>query len=239
MTVFEPFLSDRLRPLDSPKLSDEAFLILREAIINGKFPPGTRLVEQSLAQQLGISRIPVREAIQQLVDEGLVVKEPRRGAYVQSYSDAELEEVYSLRVVLEGFVIERVMANWSDQARAELQVIVDRMTQAAQAGDKKLVSDLDTKFHETLWELANHQILLEVVSSLRIRITHFLVKANAAISGDAVDAHVQSHQILLDCLNSGDVEAAKAKITEHILGGKRRIKTVYKTVAEDNYNGTS
>ena len=238
MTAFEPSLSDGLRPLDSPKLSDEAFLRLREAIINGEFPPGTRLVEQNVAKRLGISRIPVREAIQRLIDEGLVVKEPRRGAYVQSYSEEELEEVYSLRVVLERFVIERVMANWSNEARATLQAIVDGMVQAARAGDKKQVSNLDTKFHETLWDLANHKILLEVVSSLRIRITHFLVQANIAISEDALDAHVQSHQILLDCLNSGDIEVAKAKITEHIMGGRQRIKTVYKTAAKDKDNGT-
>ena len=146
----------------------------------------------------------------------------------------ELEEVYSLRVVLECFVIERVMGNWSGEARAKLQAIVESMVQAAQSGDKTQVSDLDTKFHETLWNLANHRILLEVVSSLRIRITRFLVKANTAISRDELDAHVQAHQILLDYLNSGDVKAAQAKITEHILGGKRRIKKVYKTAPEDN-----
>lgn len=217
----------KLRPLDNPKLSDEAFATLREAIISGLLPPGTRLVEQELAKQLGISRVPIREAIQQLADEGLVVKEPRRGAYVQPYSEEELEEIYSLRIVLERFVIERVMANWSIEAKTQLQAIVEAMVQAAEAGDKLQVSQLDTKFHETLWDLANNNLLLEVVSGLRVRIIRFLTEANTTISPDELNAHAETHQSVLDALSNGNVEAAKTRITEHILGGKKRIKAYY------------
>lgn len=223
----------KLNPLHNPMLSDEAVTTLRKAIINGVLPPGTRLVERDIAEQLGISRIPVREAIQQLADEGLVVKEPRRGAYVQPYSEEELEEIYSLRIVLERFVIERVMANWSLEVKGKLQAIVQAMRQAAATGNKLQVFQLDTEFHETLWALADHQLLLEVVSGLRTRITRLLSRANATLSAEQVSTHVESHQALLDILASGDVEAAKARITSHILGGKMRVK------ADDNPNNGS
>lgn len=235
----------KLRPLDNPKLSDVAFATLREAIISGFFPPGTRLVEQEIAEQLGISRIPIREAIQQLADEGLVAKEPRRGAYVQSYSEEDLEEVYSLRIVLERFVIERVMLNWSTTAKAQLQVIVDDMRAAAQAGDKRQVSYLDTKFHETLWHLASHKMLLDLVSELRVRIIRFLEEANTTISADELITHAETHQSVLNALSNGDVKAAKVRITEHILGGKKRIKAFYKshyrnqTIPEESTNQDS
>lgn len=228
MAVPGSLLIPKLRPLDNPKLSDVAFVTLREAILSGLFPPGTHLVEQAIAEQLRISRIPVREAIQQLADEGLVVKEPRRGAYVQPYSEEELEEIYSLRIVLERFVIERVMANWSTEARTQLQAIVEAMKQAAKAGDKMLVSHLDAKFHETLWDLADHNLLLEVVSELRVRMIRFLAEANTTISPDELNAHAETHQSVLDALNNGNVEAAKTRITEHILGGKKRIKAYYR-----------
>jgi DNA-binding GntR family transcriptional regulator len=228
MVNTESPLTAKLHPLDNPKLSDVAFVTLREAIISGLFPPGTHLVEQDIAEQLRISRIPVREAIQQLADDGLVVKEPRRGAYVQPYSEADLEEIYSLRIVLERFVIERVMANWSTEAKAQLQAIVDAMVQAAKAGDKLQVSQLDTKFHETLWDLASHNLLLEVVSELRVRIIRFLAEANTTLSPDELHAHAETHQSVLDALSNGAVEAAKTRITEHILGGQKRIKAYYK-----------
>ena len=229
-------LITKLHPLNNPKLSDVAFTTIREAIISGLFPPGTRLVEQDLAEQMGISRIPVREAIQQLAEEGLVAKEPRRGAYVQSYSEEELEEIYSLRIVLERFVIERVMANWSTAAQAQLQNIVNEMMQAAKAANKLQVSQLDTKFHETLWDLAHHNLLLEVVSELRVRIIRFLAEANSTISTDELSAHAATHQSVLDALSKGNVEAAKTRITEHILGGQKRIKAFYKAnyASEEN-----
>jgi DNA-binding GntR family transcriptional regulator len=218
----------KLRPLtNQSKLSDEAAMYLREAIVNGTLPPGTHLVEQEIAKQLGISRIPVREAIQKLAEEGLVLKEPRKGAYVQPYSDVELEEIYSLRVVLERFVIERVIANWSEQAANQLQKIADSMLKAANAGNKRRVSELDKVFHETLWELAEHNLLLEVVSGLRARITRFLREANIALTPDALTTHAEGHQKLVDILQSGNVETAKTKITLHILGAKNRIKAYY------------
>lgn len=237
MTNTTSLLAPKLRPLVNPKLSDIAFASLREAIINGLFPPGTRLVEQDIAEQLGISRIPVREAIQMLVDEGLMIKEPRRGAYVPTYSEVELEEIYSLRIVLERFVIERVMANWSPQAKTRLQAIVDAMEQAAEAGDKLQVSQLDTKFHETLWDLANHHLLLELVSELRVRIIRFLAEANTTLSPSELTAHAQTHQSVLDALSSGNIEAAKTRITEHILGGQKHIKAYYRAYYEGKDNG--
>jgi DNA-binding GntR family transcriptional regulator len=217
-----------LRPLGTQtNLSQEVANRLREAIQNGKLLPGTRLVEREIAEQLGISRMPVREAIQQLVEDGLLIKEPRRGAYVHTYSEKELGEISSLRVVLERFVIERVIANWSEQSASRLESIVDAMAQAAKANDIRKVYELDFEFHHMLWTLTDHSLLLEVVAGLRDRINRFLLEATSALSPDAMGAHIEIHRHLLVILNSGDVQAAQEEISHHILLARDRIKAHY------------
>ncbi len=217
---------DLLNPVSQRTLGDEAAERLRSAIRSGTLPPGTRLVERELAERLGISRIPIREAIQQLVEEGLVKKIPHRGTFVYAPSYDELEEIASLRVVLERFVVERVMAHWQPHQEAYLRQIVEDMWHAASQEDRQRVFELDTQFHYALWQIADHSILLEVVSGLRSRISRFLYEATIALPPSELEAHVAGHEDFIETLKSGDMMVAKNAITdEHILGAKDRILT--------------
>jgi DNA-binding GntR family transcriptional regulator len=214
-----------LGPVSQRTLGDEAAERLRSAIRNGTLPPGTRLVERELAQHLGVSRIPIREAIQQLVEEGLVKKIPHRGTFVYVPSYRELEEIASLRVVLERFVVERVMAHWRADHEAHLVQIVQEMWQAACQEDRQRVYELDTEFHHTLWKIADHGILIEVVSELRSRISRFLYEATIALPSSELEMHVAGHGEFIKVLKDGNVIAAKDAISEHILAAKERILT--------------
>ncbi len=217
-----------LEPIkQSESLSDEVARRLRSAIKGGDFPPGTHLVEQEIAKQLLVSRMPVRIAIQKLIDEGLVIKEPRRGAFVHTFSSKELNEVYSIRVALERLVVQYALSNWSNQVEAELEGIVGQMRQAASAGDRQKGFELDSRFHSILWQLSQHSILIEVVSSLRSRISRFLVEANNVLSPTELNHHVEAHQTLVNVLNKGDIERAKDAIADHILDAHERIKKYY------------
>src|SRR5215475_9332061 len=138
------------QPLPDHSLSDAVAERLRADIMSGVYAPGDRLVERRLAQRFGVSHIPLREALARLVEEGLVERLPRRGARVASLSPRMLEEISSLRVVLEQFVIRRVQGRFTPKARADLQAIVDRMTRAAKKQDLALVHELDQQFHEYL-----------------------------------------------------------------------------------------
>jgi DNA-binding GntR family transcriptional regulator len=216
---------DLLGPVSQRTLGDEAAERLRSAIRNGALPPGTRLVERELAERLGVSRIPVREAIQQLVEEGLVKKIPHRGTFVYAPSYEELEEMASLRVILEQFVVERVMARWRLDHEARLGQIVQEMWQAAAQEDRQRVYELDTEFHRTLWQIADHNILIEVVSELRSRISRFLYEATIALPSSELKMHVAGHEEFIRVLKGGDVIAAKNTVSEHILAAKDRILT--------------
>lgn len=220
--------STRLKPVAQRTLSDEVTDRLRTAIRDGALQPGARLVEQELAEFLAVSRIPVREAIQRLVEEGLVHKTPHRGAYVYLPSASEIEEISSLRVVLERFVVERVLARWRPENEAGLQAIVAAMHHAAEQGNSQQVYELDYRFHHTLWKIADHSIMLEVVSSMRARISRFLYEATNVLSPNELSTHVDGHDVLIAILKSGDVAAAQAGITQHILGAKNRVLTYCK-----------
>jgi DNA-binding GntR family transcriptional regulator len=174
---------------------------------------------------LGMSRIPIREAIQRLVEEGLVVKTPHRGTFVYVPTRAEIEEISSLRVVLERFVIERVMDHWQPEHENRLRQIVNDMRQAATQNDLQQVCEQDFLFHSALWEIAKHSLLLEVVSSLRSRINRFLHEANNALTTSQLDMHINSHDDLIEVLKSGDNMRAKEVFAHHVLGAKDRILT--------------
>ncbi len=217
-----------LEPIkQSENLSDEVARRLRGAIKGGYLAPGTHLVEQELAENLRVSRMPVRIAIQKLIDEGLVFKEPRRGAYVHTFSSVELDEVYSIRVALEKLVVQYAAPNWSDEVESELETIVSQMRQAAAAGDRQNGFELDSRFHSILWELSQHSILIEVVSSLRSRISRFLAEANNVLSPTELNHHVEAHQDLINVLKQGEIERAKDAIADHILDAHERIRRYY------------
>ena len=218
----------RMEPIRQPEnLSEEVAKRLRRAIKGGHLQPGTHLVEQDIAQQFRVSRMPVRIAIQKLIDEGLVIKEPRRGAFVHTYSAKELDEVTSIRITLELMVVEFALPNWSAAVEAELESIVDQMFAAANDGDRQAIFELDVKFHSLLWELSEHAILIEVVSSLRSRISRFLAEANDRVSPTELMQHVATHRELVDVLKQRDIPKAKAAMTEHIWNSRERISANY------------
>lgn len=218
-------LLGEISPVKTRTLSDEVADRLRNAIRSGSIPAGSRLIEQELAEQLGVSRVPVREAIQKLVDEGIVRKAAHRGAYVYLPNRREIDEISSLRVVLECFVVERVVHNWNAAHEAALRHIVAEMHLGMQEGNYQRVYEQDYAFHHMLWEIADHSILLEIVSSLRMRVSRFIYVATSALPKERANRHVDSHAELIDILQRGDVAAAQTEITQHILAAKERILT--------------
>jgi DNA-binding GntR family transcriptional regulator len=214
-----------LQPVAQRTLSDEAADRLKAAIRSGALPPGARLIERDLAERLGMSRIPIREAIGRLVEEGLVRKLPHRGAVVYIPTRAEIEEISSLRVVLERFVAERVVERWQPIHEEQLRAIVDAMRAAGTQRDLQQLYAEDYRFHFTLWEIAEHSLMLEVLVGLRARISRFLYEANGALDGAELDHHINSHDDLIEVLKSGDALRAKAEFTRHVLGAKDRVLT--------------
>ncbi|MDR6867087.1 DNA-binding GntR family transcriptional regulator [Microbacterium resistens] len=195
---------------------------LRAAIHSGELMPGERLVERKLAERLGVSHIPVREALTRLAEERLVVREPRRGARVAELTAQDLEEISSLRIVLEQFMALRVQERWNAASAERLQGIIDAM-EAADVGDMAEVLRQDRAFHEALADLSEHRFVRELTAQLRGRIAGFIHAANAALPPEEQAEHVRSHRIILEAIASGDADAVREVIAEHVTRAVERI----------------
>ncbi len=220
-------------PLPDQSLADAVVDRLRAAISSGMYAPGERLVERRLAHEFGISHIPLREALARLTEEGLVVRLPRRGARVASLTPRMLEEVSSLRVVLEQFVVRRLKGRFTPEAHAGLQQIVDQMLLAADQHDLVRVHELDQQFHQRLWELTDNSLLMEVAAQMRSRTSHFYRAAAASLAPDELRRHAYSHQELLDVIASGDLRAAERAMAKHVEDAARRIVDAQVTRMEE------
>jgi DNA-binding GntR family transcriptional regulator len=200
---------------------------LRGAILSGYFGPGERLGEELLARSMGVSRGPVREALVQLEREGLVVIRRNRGAFVAQLSREDLEEVQSLRLVIEPLAVRRAILYASAQELDELQRIVDAMVAMdPEAITEHDAADLDIRFHDLIYRAAKHRRLYDCWSNLRPQIHIVLLNRNVAHE-DFREYLVTSHQQIADSIRTGDELAAVAIIEDHLKGSYERVVQSY------------
>ncbi|NLK08565.1 MAG: GntR family transcriptional regulator [Firmicutes bacterium] len=166
----------RLAPieLDTYKpLRDIVFEALRDAIIAGQLRPGERLMEVQIADELGVSRTPVREAIRKLELEEFVVMVPRKGAYVAGISIKDIVDVFEIRRALEGLAAELAAERMTEAEIDKLEQIVDKTAETAKQLDVVSAVDMDTGFHEVLYEASRNQRLSGMLYHLREQIHRF------------------------------------------------------------------
>lgn len=207
----------------TPTLADAVSDALREAILSGRFAPGARLVEANMARELQVSRGSVREALGVLANEGLVVTLPRHGKFVQPLDATTIDEVYSLRTVLEPFAIERVIARASEAIHRQLQESFDGIVQAVNTRDRVVVAHEDIAFHEAIFVLADHARLWRAWADIRgtLQIMFNVTTATHLALADAVE----QHQAILDVVLAGDAALARLIIEEHIRHAWERART--------------
>jgi DNA-binding GntR family transcriptional regulator len=192
-------------PLTTQTLRDQVVRRIAKAISTGHLKPGERLVEQDLATELNTSRAPIREAIRELVDRGLLVSTPRRGTFVASWSTASITEAYMLRGVLEEIAFRLVIHKASDAALEQLQLIVERMSQAALAGNMAEVALEDIAFHRCIVEMTGQHHLIRLWASLGVEAV--IVFSSRKTDPALVPAE---HQEMLDTIKRRDADAAIA-----------------------------
>lgn len=216
--------SSRVRPIASTvNLAEQVCERLREAIESGVYPPGMRLVERRLSEDLNVSHVPIREALARLEREGLVERRPRRGCMVAELSEKSLDDISDLRIVLEGYVIERTLQNWRPSDEESFRRVVAQMHEAGEKGNTLRLFKLDVRFHELLWERSDNPPLQDIVAQLRSRINVFLRAANSSLDPEQLLHHADAHELLLNEILSGDLARAKEAMAEHIKEARDRI----------------
>jgi DNA-binding GntR family transcriptional regulator len=196
---------------------------LRAAILNGYFDPGARLPEESLARTMGVSRGPIREALAQLEREGLIVIRRNRGAFVAQLSREDLEEVYTLRVAIERLAVQRAVQFATEQALAEMQAVVDRISERMAHGiTEQEAAELDLHFHDLIYRAANHRRLHETWTNLCPQIHVLLLNRNVAHE-DFREFVVPSHQAIVDAIRARNDVLAVELTMEHLHGSYERV----------------
>jgi DNA-binding GntR family transcriptional regulator len=208
------------KPLFAPPikraLRNDVYDALRSAVISGALKRGQRVNEAEIARQMQISRAPIREAIRQLEQEGLLESAPRRGTFVVSLSRDDVDEVYTLRADLEARAVRRAIARLTPERLATLESYVEVMRAAAVARDVAAFLEADIQFHRTLVEAAEWPRLRKIWESLHPQ-TLTLYTVSTLTNWSPVD-HARRHDPLLAAIRTRDPDAAAAAMQEHILG---------------------
>jgi DNA-binding GntR family transcriptional regulator len=148
-------------------LVDLAYVTLRQRILDGDLPPGSRLDHEAEAQRLSMSRMPIREALRRLENEGLVEIQSHRAAYVRRLSAEDLEDLYVLRIALEGIAGRLGAERLDDGGLARMRAMLPTMAEIVARGDRGAWLRADGEFHETLYAAAHRLRLLSVIKGLR------------------------------------------------------------------------
>jgi DNA-binding GntR family transcriptional regulator len=210
-------------------LRDWVFECLRTSIVSGDLAPGQRIVEADLAKQLEVSKSPVREAILQLKQDGLVIDAPKgRGVVVASLKPSDVREIYAVREALEGLAVRLLAANPRPERLAPVQAIVERMREARAEGDLRRQFDLDVEYHTALCAATGNRRLQDLFASVRPdlqRIFLFVVNAMPLEGPDAADEALAQHVALTEAIAAGNVSLAAFHLSSHFNGRANRIAT--------------
>lgn len=201
--------------LDSYKpLREIVFETLRDAIINQTLEPGERLMEIQLAEEMGVSRTPVREAIRKLELEGLVIMVPRKGAYVAGISVKDIHEVFEVRAALEGLAASLAAQRITDEELDEMERSLFVESGEIDGNNLRSIVEIDTTFHDLLYKAARNEKLLQMVNNLQEQLQRFR-SASLARPGRSKTA-LDEHRKILEALALRDAKLAQDLAIEHI-----------------------
>ena len=199
-------------------LGQHVFDSLKEAIIKGNIAPGEWLVESHIAEMLGISRTPVREAIHKLERERLIERQPRGGFTVLGLDKDDIEETFGIRSVLEGYAARLATLNHQPDELKALQEKVEKYKHYLAEKQMDALPEINTEFHELLYDLSKSPRLIHMINGLRDQIFRFrqMILKNEKFAIISNSDHIQ----MLKFMRQRDAEKVETLVREHILRGR-------------------
>jgi DNA-binding GntR family transcriptional regulator len=196
-------------------LSEEVYQVLRGAILGGRVPAGTRIVEADVARQMGISRSPVREAVRKLEHEGLVEYAPRRGTIVVGLSRDDLTDAYQFRAHLEAYGARLAARHASEDRLREMLESIERMRECAVARDLDGLVVADVEFHHAMCRSSGSRLLLQAWETLNP--ARWTMISSLRVSKLSLEQIAERHWPILAAVESRKPETAEAIVRAHIL----------------------
>lgn len=195
-------------------LRDVVFNTLRQAILIGELKPGERLMEIHLADRLGVSRTPIREAIRKLELEGLVVMIPRKGAQVAKITEKNLKDVLEVRRALDMLAVRLACERMNEEDKAALGKACDEFAKVVKSNDTKEITEADVRFHDVILKSTGNDRLIQLVNNLAEQMYRYRLEY---IKDSAYhDRLVKEHEVIYQAIMDKDVEKAAAAVVLHI-----------------------
>ena len=206
-------MQQRLKPIEAGKSVHAVYEVLRASILDGTLAPGQRLLSSALADELKVSRTPIREALRKLEAEGLIEASPRAGLIVREISEEDLTELFYVREALEGMAARLAAENASKSALLELDALVEDMEAALRKNDLKLVRQLTGEFQMALCRAAQNKRLVQMLQVLLDQIRQ-VQTSTLFLKGRAKEA-VNEHRLLVQAIEARDPVLAERLAREH------------------------
>ncbi len=210
-------------------LRDVVFKTLRDAILRGNLKPGERLMEMHLAEELGVSRTPIREAIRMLEQEGLAITIPRKGAQVAGMTEKDLYDVLEIRDALDELAVSKACEKVNKKSLSKLAEAMRDFEKSVASGNVRAIVSSDEQFHDVIYAMTDNPKLVNIVSNLReqmYRYRYEYVKDNADYR-----QLVSEHTCIVDGLRRQDKEYVKSVMHTHL---ENQVAGVRKVIEEQN-----
>jgi DNA-binding GntR family transcriptional regulator len=199
---------------NSVSLRGKVFTQIENDILNGRYEPGESLIEKKLSDELGVSRTPVREAIRQLELEGLVQSIPNKGAIVKGISAKDIEDIYTIRMMIEGLAARWAAEKITDEELEELKEAFDLEEFYTKKNDTTHLLKFDSRFHEVIFKASKSKPLMQTLSMFH----HYVQRArNASLeSHERASEALEEHRAILQAIIEKNPEKAEQLTTQHV-----------------------
>lgn len=230
-------MSGKIAPIENQPLHERAYRHIRSAMMAGQFAPGEVVTLKRLAEALGTSVMPVRDAVRRLTSEGAFEALPHRALRVPEMTPARFQELSEVRALMEGEAAARAAMRVDDRSLQEIARYNLALEQALEAGDLAAVTETNQRFHFAIYEAADHQLMLSMIEALWLQAGPYIANLNirAFRAGTAPDSFndlaMRNHGKALDALKRGDAEAARAGIQTDIYDSARYFQAIMEETA--------
>lgn len=209
--------------MEHPMLRDKAYALIKNRILERQFQPGQRIREDLVANEISMSRTPVREAINQLATEGFIVNVPRKGLFCASVSSDEFLDFLRVREALEMLAVRCCVQRITDEGVERLDAILDEYETALAAGELRAASELDTGFHKAIAEYSLNRKLIRFISEIEDFMRLARSKERPDLGPADKARSIAQHRAILTCIRDRDEDAAAAAIRDNIRGMRAKL----------------
>ena len=209
--------------MEHPILRDKAYDVIKKKLLNGEIGPGKRIREDLLAEEVSMSRTPIREAISQLTAEGFIVSLPRKGLFSANPSSEEFIDFLKIREALEILAVQQCVERITNDGISHLDGLLIDYERVLIVGNRSEASELDSRFHKAIAELSRNRKLVRFISELEDFMRLARSKEHPDFTPEEKDLSIRQHRAILEAIRVRDVTQAVAAIRANICGMKRKL----------------